>query len=238
VLTPQFLPGFSASIDYYSIDISGAFATPNQGLILTECQRGITLYCDLVDRDSAGVLQSVTVAAVNAASEKTAGWDFQADYSFPAWDGDISLSALGNYTTELSIDSFGVVREELNSLRGGGLAGPLEYRGTYGAFFRNDLFSVGGQVRHNGAAKLNQFWTAKDVDDNDIPATFYLDLRASYNVREGVQAFIAIDNVLDRDPPIIPQTSTDAFSFFFAPTRTELYDFLGRSFRFGFRARF
>jgi outer membrane receptor protein involved in Fe transport len=156
----------------------------------------------------------------------------------PAWDGDLDFSVLANYTTELSIDSFGVVREDLNSLRGGGLAGPLEYRGTYGVNFRNDLFSVGGQVRHNGAAKLNQFWTAKDVDDNDIPATFYVDLRASYNVREGVSAYIAVDNVLDRDPPNIPQTSTDAFSFFFAPTRTELYDFLGRSFRFGLRARF
>jgi outer membrane receptor protein involved in Fe transport len=238
VLTPRFLPGFSASIDYYEIDISGAFATPNQGTILAECQAGSAQYCALVDRNSAGVLQSVTVASVNAASEVTAGWDFQADYRMEAWGGDLDFFVQGNYTTELAVDSFGVVREELNSLRGGTLAGPLEYRATYGANWRNDVFSVGAQIRHNGAAKLNQFWTAKDVDDNDIPAYAWLDLRASYFVRENVQAFIAVDNVFDRDPPIIPQTSTDAFSFFFAPTRTELYDFLGRSFRFGIRAKF
>ncbi len=238
VLTPRFLPGFRASVDYYKIDISGAFATPNQGTILTECQAGSAQYCALVDRNAAGVLQSVTVAAVNAASEKTAGWDFQADYRMEAWGGDLDFSVQGNYTTELSVDSFGAVREELNSLRGGTLAGPLEYRATYGVNYRKDSYSVGAQVRHNGAAKLNQFWTAKDVDDNDIPAYFWLDLRGSYEVREGVTAYIAVDNVLDKDPPIIPQTSTDAFSFFFAPTRTELYDFLGRQFRFGIRAKF
>lgn len=238
VLTPRFLPGFSASIDYYKIDISGAFATPTADIILSECQASNPLYCALVDRDGAGVLQSVTVASVNAASERTSGWDFQADYRMDAWGGDLDFSVMGNYTTDLAVDSFGVVRRELNSLRGGGNNGPLEFRATYGVNYRKDNFSIGGQVRHNGAAKLNEFWTAKDVDDNDIPAYFWLDLRGSYDLRQGVTAYFAVDNVFDKDPPIIPQTSTDTFSFFFAPTRTELYDFLGRQFRFGIRAKF
>lgn len=239
VLTPQFIPGLSASIDYYKIDITGAFATPNQGLILSECAAGNAQYCALVNRDAAGILQSVTVAAINAAFEKTAGWDFQVDYRMDAFGGSLDFTAMGNYTTELAVKSFGVVREDLNSLRGGA-DGPLKFRATYGVNYRADRFSLGGQVRHLGKAHLNPNWTSKDVDDNSIPAMAYLDLRASYYIDEAkrFQAYVAVDNALDAGPPVIPQRSTDAFSFFFAPTRTDLYDFLGRQFRFGLRAKY
>jgi hypothetical protein len=223
VLTPRFIPGLSASIDYYKINIKGAFATPNQGNILDNCQLGAAQYCALIDRDAAGVLQSVTVASVNAAFQKTAGWDVQADYRMKALGGGLDFSVIGNYTTQLVLDSLGVVTADLNSLRGAGLNGPLKFRATYAVDYRTDRFSAGLQVRHMGAAKLNQNWTAKNVDYNDIPAIYYFDLRGSYYLDSArkIQAYLAIDNATNKSPPIIPQTSTDAFSFFFAPTRTE-----------------
>ncbi len=47
-----------------------------------------------------------------------------------------------------------------------------------------------------------------------------------------------MDNVLDTDPPSIPHSSATAAPYFYVATRTDIYDSLGRSYRFGVRARF
>jgi iron complex outermembrane receptor protein len=40
VLQPRFFPGFSASVDYWNIDLSNAIASPSLNQILVFCQQG------------------------------------------------------------------------------------------------------------------------------------------------------------------------------------------------------
>jgi iron complex outermembrane recepter protein len=239
VLTPRFIPGLSASIDYYRIDISDAFTQPIADVILRECVAGRQTFCDLLQRDQNGILVSLNVSPVNAAFEKTEGFDFQLDYTRDAFDGQLSFSALGNMTTKLSSEELGRVRNPLNSLNRAE-EGPPKFRGMFGLGYTTDRFDVGAQVRAIGSGYLNRQWGPKDVDDNDVPAVAFVDLRGSYFFGDDnrFQAYIAVDNVLDKDPPIISNDAAVAFSYFFAPTRTELYDSLGTQFRVGFRTRF
>lgn len=240
VLTPQFLPGLSASVDYYKIRIKDAFVTPLADQVVRECRDGNPNFCALVQRDpSTNALTGLLVGPVNAAFEKTAGIDFQVDYRMPAFDGRLDFSVLGNLITELAIDALGTVRRPLNSLNRT-LEGPNKFRSTISASYTGDRFSTGLQARVIGAGKLNTLAGPKDIDDNSVPAVAYLDARASYflDADRKFQAYLAVDNLLGRKPPIIPNDPLGSFAYFFVPTRTELYDFLGRQFRVGLRAKF
>ncbi len=239
VLTPTFLPGLSASVDYYTITIKDALATPNVNQVFNNCVAGNQNFCQLIQRSSNGSLLGLLVGPVNAASTKTAGFDFQLDYRFPAFGGDMNFTAVGNLITRLFTDSLGTVANSLNSMAGGN-AGPNKFRSTYTMAYKADRWGAAAQVRLIGAAKLNTQWTARNVDNNDVPAIAYLDLRANYTLDSAKRfnAYIAVDNVLNQDPPIMPNPPTAAFAYFFVPTRTELYDFLGRQFRVGIRAKF
>jgi outer membrane receptor protein involved in Fe transport len=240
ILTPQWLPGFSASVDYYKINIKDAFTTPIADQVLQECAAGNQNFCALIRRDpTTNAITTLLVAPVNAAFEKTAGFDFQLDYVRPALGGKIDFSILGNYTTQQEVNALGAIRNPLGSLNRV-YEGFPKFRATIGLGYNQDRFGIQSQVRLIGAAKLNQFWTAADVDDNHVPAIAYVDLRANYYLDPGkkFQAYFAVDNLLAKDPPIIPNDPTAAFAYFFVPTRTEIYDFLGRSYRVGVRFRF
>jgi outer membrane receptor protein involved in Fe transport len=71
------------------------------------------------------------------------------------------------------------------------------------------------------------------VDDNRVPARFYLDLAFQVRVPLGnreMEFFGAVNNVLDRDPPVIPSNT--------GGTNQILFDPVGRAFRAGVRVRF
>lgn len=244
VLTPRWLPGLSASLDWYSINIKGAIAGPGFPYILAQCFAGVQIFCPLIIRDANGVITTIATSPVNAASNKTSGLDFQADYRRDAFDGQLTFSLLGNYTHELVIDSLGVVVKQAGSLNRAppntGTSGAPKLRATFTAAYKRDRFSGAVQVRGFGPAKLNNVWGPLDVDDNSVPRIAFLDLRASYFVDqdETIQAYVAIDNVLATDPPNIPHGPQAGIPYFYVPTRTDIYDALGRSWRFGVRAKF
>jgi outer membrane receptor protein involved in Fe transport len=95
------------------------------------------------------------------------------------------------------------------------------------------------QARFIGAAKLNVAWGPEDVDNNDIPAILYVDLRSSYQVTDSIQIFGAIDNLLNQAPPNVAAGPTRGFSAtYFAPVRNDIHDSIGRAYRLGVRANF
>lgn len=244
VLSPHWVPGLTASVDWYSINIKDAITSASFNTVLAQCFAGVQVFCPLIQRDAAGVISIIATAPVNAASYKTSGIDFQADYSRPIGAGTLNVSLMGNYTHDTIIDSLGVVVHAEGSLNRDppnvGTVGQPKLRATLTGSYVTDRYSVSAQVRGFGSAKLNNVWGPKDVDDNSVPRVALLDLRASYMVdkEKAVQIYAAVDNVLDTDPPSIPHSSATAAPYFYVPTRTDIYDALGRSYRFGVRARF
>ena len=68
---------------------------------------------------------------------------------------------------------------------------------------------------------------------------FYVDLRLAQRVRVGrgsFEFFGVVDNLFDRDPPIVPSLSSSAVLL--VPTNYTLYDTIGREFRAGVRFAF
>ncbi|HEY4113642.1 MAG TPA: TonB-dependent receptor [Rhizomicrobium sp.] len=67
-----------------------------------------------------------------------------------------------------------------------------------------------------------------DTADASIPTYDYLDLAADWTVRPGVQIHAGVNNVLDRDPPILDSSYVAVPPFGNGNTYPQVYDALGR----------
>ncbi|MCW2351122.1 TonB-dependent receptor domain-containing protein [Sphingobium sp. B12D2B] len=117
VFTPTFLPGFSASVDFYNIKIDGAIASfPAQQIIdncYAEIQGGTPgAFCATTSLSGTGTsteINSVTVQLLNLASLETRGVDFEMVYRFNAGPGRVTTRLFGTYVADLiSDDGLGV----------------------------------------------------------------------------------------------------------------------------------
>jgi outer membrane receptor protein involved in Fe transport len=111
-------------------------------------------------------------------------------------------------------------------------------------------FSITGQTRFIGPARLTNGTQGQAairsaslsptggltrgdimglVDNNDIEAVAYLDLRASYRWTDNISLYGAVDNLTDTAPPAIPSTGGGN------STNPLIYDALGRVIRMGVR---
>lgn len=241
VLRPSWLKRFSISLDYYNINLKDAISSIGSAEVLSRCNAGQTVFCSqLVFNGPGGALSQINTFPLNVASLKTDGLDFQADYSVPVGRGNLDFRVLGNYIMTLSQDQLGVT---INSAGAIGPDNPVSgfprARFTASATYSDDTLSFTAQTRFIGAAKLVDTWTAKDVDDNSIPAIAYIDLRGSYQLYKQVQLFATIDNLMSKSPPTVSATpSRGQTAYYFTPVRGDIYDTIGRSYRIGVRFKF
>jgi outer membrane receptor protein involved in Fe transport len=254
VLTPSFIDGLSASLDWYSIDIHGGIYTTGDQTIINRCLQGETIYCQYLKFSPTQYNGTkpylIEEIPANAAELKTSGLDFQANYIMELYQGTLSWAFLGNYTDELTQTAIGITYDDAGSL-----GGPLAYayssmpkfRGTLAATYRQGRWSGTIQGRFLGAAVLTNgveslpsnvvraalsptgvltqgVGNGNLIDDNDINPVGYLDLRLSYQLSGNMNLYSAIDNVTNVPRP---EDGNDA-----------VYDVLGRQWRVGLRINY
>lgn len=112
VLTPTFLPGFTASVDYFNIDISQAIGGIGSDTILAACtSTADPFFCGLINRDPSGSLWRsaagfTTNVTQNIGGFSTSGIDAQVNYSTEIGDlGTLTFNFLGTYLDELVTDT-------------------------------------------------------------------------------------------------------------------------------------
>lgn len=240
VLTPSFLNRFNLSVDYYNISLSGAIATVSIAQIEARCLAGEQLFCDqYIYGGPGGILSEVRRVPLNLSSVKTSGIDVQMDWQVPFLTGNLALRALGNYTLTGRQELLGEVSNYVGSLGpDSAVTGFPRARGIFSATYNSGPFSGTVQSRFIGAAKLNNAWGPTDVDDNDIPAIAYVDLRASYQITDTLTVYGTVDNLLNKAPPIVSAGPARGFSAtYFAPVRNDIHDAIGRAYRIGVRVK-
>ena len=89
------------------------------------------------------------------------------------------------------------------------------------------------RVRDQIAKILEDGILKSTVTDNMVSKAYYFNLASSYNISQSqgrkLQAFLSINNLLDRTPPQAPATSSTYF------TNPVLFDQIGRYYRLGLR---
>jgi len=134
VYSPEWLPGFTASLDYYRIKIKGAISIVDDQDLIDGCFAGVAAFCSPIERAGGGNGSNVTgdiiyVAASpqNVLVQKTDGIDFEFAYNFPAdmlmegFRGDFAIRGLANYVFNLDTVDTDPVTGDVTLIEGAGI---------------------------------------------------------------------------------------------------------------------
>jgi iron complex outermembrane recepter protein len=246
VLTPTFIPGLSASFDWYSIVIKQAIFTPTTTQVEAQCALGVAIYCTelffangttppsqipTATPDYPGALSLVIAGPLNASAQTTSGLDFQADYLMNVFNGTLNWHLVGNYMDTFTQSALGLNYEGAGSLSASApYTGNVKLHFNLSATYSSGPWSGTIQGRAIGPAHLNLYWqSGVNVDNNDIPWVAYMDLRGSYQWNDHVQFYGTINNANNAPPPLIPSAVGGL------GTNTQIYDGIGRLYSAGVR---
>lgn len=243
VLRPSFIPGLNITLDYYDIEIDNAISVAGGGVnnILNLCYNTIrdasSAICGLISRDSQGVISGppfvVTANNQNLARLTTSGWDFQLDYStsvgFSAWgEGESRLGFffLGNYSDENDFVPLVDLPDDV-----------VECAGKFGLNCGNPTPKWKWSSRlswMDGPMTTTLRWrhvgkVSDDDDDTDyfveeLEAYDLFDLAFGFNVNENFTLTMGVNNLFDKNPPIIGSNAEQANTY------PGVYDVIGRDF--------
>jgi outer membrane receptor protein involved in Fe transport len=242
VVQPRALRGLSATLDWWDIKLKGAIAQIGAQAILDACiAEGDPFFCSRIHRDSSGSLWLtngfVDNREANLGGLKVRGIDGSADYSASLGHlGSANLNFRGSYVVRWIVDN-------------GGLSTPYDCAGLFGApcgmqprwkhtarATWNTLrgVSLSLQWRHTGGVKLAALDPKFKLTDEVIPAYAklraqdYLDVATAFKVRKGTELRLGVNNVLDRQPPLVISNSAAGDGPYNANTYPTWYDPLGR----------
>ena len=249
VVQPRFLPGFSASIDWYQIEINGAIGQLGAQAVVNRCEEGATELCALVTRDpTTDRLVLVGDVFVNVDRNTVSGIDFEANYRsaldlFGGAQESISARLFASWLDENSEALAGAATIDRAGQTGiqqsDGIAYSLpEWKATGNLTYQNGGFSAFLQGRYIGDGTLqNTLVEGVNIESNHVDSAFYADLALSYRWELGegaeLEIFGQVTNMLDEDPPITPYYS--AFLGYSQQYNPSLFDVLGRRYTLGFR---
>ena len=249
VFTPQFAdPLFSqlsASVDYYNIKIDDTISPVPAGQALNKCYNldgsnptysAANVFCQLLKRDSNGLLTQIAAPYLNLGQLKTSGVDVTIDWRFKL--GAVGLSD--------SYGTFGITSliNFLNSYQSQALPGdPIrEFAGTVDQVIRPKWQMVNTFRYDLGAGSVSLRWrhipAMDDVTVVTRPASPFpgvekydiFDLTGRYNLSKNTELRAGITNLFNVDPALVPGNQN--------LTLSNTYDIVGRSYYVGMRMKF
>jgi len=249
VLQPSIIPHFALTVDYFNIKIDNTVAQIGQDTTLQTCLiTGDAGFCGLIHRDQFGSLWRSNQGYVvdtnqNVGSLKTTGIDVGFNYSHDIGSlGGLALNMNGTWLNEIITDN--------------GVSTPYDCTGLYGLI----CTTPSPEWRHKarltwttpwgiGVSTQWRYFSAVDIDRSStnpslngtfapmnarIPSQSYIDLTLSATVGEHYSFRLGVQNLLDREPPIVGSNGSSAVInacssvFCNGNTYPVVYDALGR----------
>jgi outer membrane receptor protein involved in Fe transport len=240
VYSPSWFHQFSGSFDYYKIKLKDAITTLASQDLVDRCFRGEATLCQYITRNPAGVITQLITQPINLATLNTSGFDVEATFRQPLGDifdgmgGTVTLRALGSHIAKRTTINGGVRTEAA----GQNTADAPKWR--WFATLGYDDARVSGlfTLRTISKGVYDNAWTSGvDIDNNRIKGAAYVDFAAVYHFKPAgrgqMEAFFKVENLLDKDPPVVAQVGTSGLQ-----TNPILYDVVGRAYRVGLRFRY
>ena len=252
-ITPSFLPNFTLSVDWYTIEMAGLVGIVPLEVSMNSCLDGSSPeLCANIVRDAEGSITGDFVASggyvagtnFNVAEGTFTGIDIQGSYN-------LQMGSFGSLLATLNA----VMLDETTTIP---LPGDHEYNcaGLYGNTcgpaipdWRHTLrltwtmpvpVSVSAQWRYIGSVTNEQNTDDETLDGPDVTfggtlaSRSYLDLSASWDINETFTVRAGVNNVLDQDPPLVDTVWSGPGT----PNTWGPYDTLGREIFMSATARF
>lgn len=245
--TPSWLPNFSITGDYFSIEITDAIASfgGSASNVMNVCYGALvngnpsSPYCQAIRRLANGSIDYISLTAQNVATVKTEGFDIGVTYrttledlGLPDW-GSLSIRSLYTNTWEAT-----TTPDEISA--------PIKCADKFGTRCGNP--TPRHKLRTAANWKMNQFglnlvWSHLDDVNDDAPATRYTverigaknywDLSADWEVSDNVAFTGGVKNLTQEAYPILGGNASPSNSGYPAT-----YDVLGRTFFLNARLRY
>lgn len=246
VFQPDFLPGLSASVDWYRVRMTDAIGQVGTQQVVNNCLgSNIQEFCDLVTLDANNMPILVGNLFVNIAESEVEGVDAEIAYrsNLRLFGGEESISAR-------VFGAWLINRSDSSQSQGANYAGHTGFRQSDGIAFSYPDFKATGNITYrNGpfSTFLQGRYIAPGVQDrspgaqladNTVDAVFYVDARLGYEFSIGsstLELFASATNLFDRDPPITPTYSS--FLGYSGQVNPGVYDVLGQRFTIGAKFR-
>ena len=237
VFTP--MKNLSASVDYFKIKVKNEIAVISPALVINQCVFA-GQFCDLIHRDNFGTVWLtgfVSGQLQNIAGAQTSGVDVAFDYVWPMQNyGSLDFNLAGTYLKEFVVTPVqGQGSYDCKGLFGTTCLTPSpewrhKARVSWMTPWNTDLSAT---WRHFNKVKIdssssNPLLAANfNAVDGEMASRGYLDLAASWNATKQITVWGGVNNVFDKDPPIV-SSSVAAVPFGNGNTYPQVYDSLGR----------
>jgi len=221
VYSPSFLPGATASLDWYKIKIDNRITAVSATYIADQCYReGVQSFCSSIQRNAAGEITSLSRGNANLGKLEVQGLDLALAYRFPTTKfGRFGLRSETSYTKDFKVQS----------------AADAEFENYAGEYYYNRVkanaaldWSLGNwnatwMTRYYSPVK-DQCWDTEDLSTcsnptgetsfstgyNKIGALVYHDVNVGYKFAWNGQLQIGMNNVLDKKPRITYQSTASS----------------------------
>jgi iron complex outermembrane receptor protein len=228
VLTPHFIPNFSMSFDYFNIKLQDTIGKIGADTIINNCiATGDPTFCSAVHRDQNGSLFKtpngfIEDTIVNFGSLTTRGIDAKLNYRLP-------IDSFGSLL--FNLEGTRLINLGTQPLTGGPAYDCAGYFGTTcgapNAKWRHVFnttwatpwsgFDLTARWRFLSGSDSEQISPNAQLAGNALPLTqhikpySYFDLSADVSLYKMFKLQLGINNVLDKDPPIIASSGTTLF---------------------------
>jgi len=238
--------GLNVAVDYFTVEVEDAIATISADATLVDCFTRLdsnASSCQAIVRLPNGQIEDIRATSQNIGLIKARGLDLQVDYRFSVpWgisgnDGQIALTMLSSWLFERSMEITAAQGSiDCAGFMGGGCGG-----GT-GAILIPDLKLRLSSNYRSGPLSLslhgrmiNRFDLRPGLSAavSESPRQWYMDATASFDVGKHLQIMAGVDNLFDRQPPILGTALAGD-----ANTDVGVYDVLGRRYFVGIQVKF
>ena len=254
VLQPAFMPGFSASIDYWNININDAIGQIGTQAIIDNCFEGNQDLCSGITFTTDKHITFVSRSPFNLVNQIARGLDIEASYRMPAnelissWPGDVALRFLAtHYTKNYTSNGINTPTDTAGQNTSNG---PPDWRWVANATYTNDTINANltargvsaGVYRNSNVQCLSSCppstSTNRTVNNNRIDGAVYFDASFAYKFAVGESAaaewFFNVRNLTNKDPALVA-TGPGGYGYALTGANGRFYDVLGRVFRSGIR---
>lgn len=228
IYEPEFLPGLSFAADYFDIDIDDVITAPSAQQIMNACYDAADInnqFCGLFERWGAagsptlgpadayalrdGTLQQTLL---NYASSTSRGIDFEVGYNHTTDDGS-KVRARLIYTLMLQRDDFLDPSNPNDADRILLELGDPKDAFNFNLDFERGPITLSYQLRYIGKQVLNLYEDIYSLQGNPpqnadwadrkfYPSVKYQDIRIGYQINDQWNAYLGVDNMTDRIPPL------------------------------------
>ncbi|MBC7986154.1 MAG: TonB-dependent receptor [Sphingomonadaceae bacterium] len=206
------LPGFTATVDYFLIEIGGAIQGLGAQAIFDGClNSGDALLCSNVQRGVGGTLWLgqtgfIQNLQLNIGDLSTEGIDFGLGYRFPVGAGSLFANITGTYLLEAfassnGLDCVGFYGPTCTTQWGGPVP---EYRHRVSLGYTSDSgWGVTTRWRYFGSVEIEPGASTVATVDDSIKAFHWFDVSGSYDFTDNFSLTAGVNNVFDTNPPTI-----------------------------------